>query len=48
MAGRDLGDVSQVMAVMIVIVAFGLIFDKLLFGKLEKNIRYKCGLERKN
>lgn len=48
MAGRDLGDVSQVMAVMIVIVALGLIFDKLIFTKIEKNIRYKCGLERKN
>lgn len=48
MAGRELGDISQVMAVMIVIIAFGLIFDKLLFGKFEKNIRCKCGLERKN
>lgn len=48
MAGRDLGDISQVMAVMIVIVAFGLVFDKLLFGKIEQNVRYKCGLEKKN
>lgn len=48
MAGRDLGDISQVMAVMIVIIVIGLVFDKLLFGKLERNIRYKCGLEKKN
>ncbi|KHD34996.1 sulfate ABC transporter permease [Clostridium acetobutylicum] len=47
-AGRELGDISQVMAVMIIIIAFGLIFDKLLFEKVEKNIRYKCGLEKKN
>lgn len=48
MAGRDLGDISQVMAIMIVIVVLGLIFDKLIFAKLEKNIRHKCGLEIKN
>ncbi|URZ02680.1 Putative aliphatic sulfonates transport permease protein SsuC [Clostridium felsineum] len=48
MAGRELGDISQVMAVMIVIIVFGLVFDKLLFAKLERNIRYRCGLEKKN
>lgn len=43
--GRELGDISQVMAIMLVIIVIGFIFDKLLFEKLEKNIRYKCGLE---
>lgn len=45
--GRELGDISQVMAIMIVIILLGFIFDKLVFEKLEKNIRYKCGLEVK-
>ncbi|WP_209702960.1 ABC transporter permease [Clostridium algifaecis] len=45
MVGRDLADISQVMAVMIVILVLGLVFDKLIFTKLEKNIRYKCGLD---
>lgn len=42
--GRDLGDIEQVMAVMIVIIILGLVFDKLLFGKFERKIRYKWGL----
>lgn len=48
MVGRDLADISQVMAVMIVILVLGLLFDKFIFGKLEKNIRYRCGLDRTN
>ncbi|MBL4933456.1 ABC transporter permease [Clostridium paridis] len=47
MVGRDLADISQVMAVMVVIIVLGLTFDKFIFGKLEKNIRYRCGLESK-
>jgi NitT/TauT family transport system permease protein len=46
MMGRDLADISQVMAVMIVIIILGLIVDKLVFGKLEKNLRHKWGLDR--
>lgn len=42
--GRDLGDIEQVMAIMIVIIILGLIFDKLLFGRIERKIRYKWGL----
>lgn len=45
--GRELGDISQVMGIMIVIILLGFIFDKLVFEKLERNIRYKCGLEVK-
>lgn len=44
--GRDLADISQVMAVMLVIVALGLTIDKLVFGWIEKDLRYKWGLER--
>ncbi|WP_246503455.1 ABC transporter permease [Clostridium polyendosporum] len=45
--GRELGDINQVMAVMIVIVVLGLVIDKLIFDSLEKNVRYKWGLERR-
>lgn len=45
MVGRDLADISQVMAVMVVIIVLGLIIDKLIFGTLEKNMRYKRGLD---
>lgn len=44
--GRDLADISQVMAVMIVIIVLGLVVDKLIFGKIESNIRYRWGLDR--
>ncbi|MCX7746481.1 MAG: ABC transporter permease [Clostridia bacterium] len=46
MVGRDLADISQVMAVMIVIIVLGLVVDKLLFGRIETNIRHKWGLDR--
>ena len=46
MIGRDLADISQVMAVMIVIIILGLTVDKLIFGRIEANIRYKWGLDR--
>lgn len=46
MLGRDLADISQVMAVMLIIIFLGLIIDKLIFGTLEKNIRQRCGLDR--
>ena len=42
--GRDLHDMSQVVGVMIIIVAIGLLIDKLVFGKLESLIRYRWGL----
>jgi len=46
MIGRDLADISQVMAVMIVIIVLGLTVDKLIFGRVEENIRHKWGLNR--
>lgn len=45
MVGRDLADISQIAAVMVVIVIIGLLLDKVVFGKIEKNIRQKWGLE---
>lgn len=46
MVGRDLADISQVVAVMIVIIILGLVVDKLVFSRLEKNMRHKWGLDR--
>lgn len=46
MIGRDLADISQVVAVMVVIIILGLTVDKLIFGPIEKNIRQKWGLNR--
>jgi len=47
MWGRDLADISQVMAVMIVIILLGLLVDKLVFSTIEKNMRYRWGLLQK-
>lgn len=44
--GRELNDMSQVIAVMVVIVAIGVVMDKLIFGLLEKRVRKIWGLER--
>ena len=44
--GRDLADMSQVMAVMVVIIVLGLMVDKLIFGRLESNVRQRWGLDR--
>lgn len=44
--GRDLSDISQVTAVMIVIIVLGLVVDKLIFGRMELNVRQKWGLDR--
>ena len=46
MIGRDLSDISQVVAVMIVIVILGVAVDKLIFGRIEDSIRHKWGLDR--
>jgi NitT/TauT family transport system permease protein len=42
--GRELNDMSQVLAVIIVIVTIGLITDKLVFGVMEKRVRARWGL----
>jgi len=44
MMGRELNDMSRVLAIMIVIIVIGLFFDKFVFGKLEKNVLKKWGL----
>lgn len=44
MMGRELNDIKQIFAVMVIIVAIGIIIDKQLFGWLEKEIRIRWGL----
>lgn len=44
MIGRELNDMSQVIAVMIVIIIIGIMVDRLFFIKVEKRIRERWGL----
>lgn len=44
--GRDLNDASQIMAVMLVIIAIGVAIDSLIFGPLERRVRERWGLQR--
>jgi len=44
MMGRDLNDMSQVIAVMILIIAIGYIVDGLVFKTIERRLQYKWGL----
>lgn len=46
MVGREFGGISQVVAVMVVIIILGLTVDKLLFNNVECNIRHRWGLDR--
>ncbi|HLY65489.1 MAG TPA: ABC transporter permease subunit [Chloroflexota bacterium] len=42
--GRDLNDAARVLAVMVVIMAIGLVCDQLLFAPIERSMRDKRGL----
>ncbi len=44
MMGRELSDMSQVLSVMAVIVALGLLADNMVFGSLERLVRRQWGL----
>jgi NitT/TauT family transport system permease protein len=44
MIGRELNDMSQVIAVMLVIVVIGILVDRLFFVKVERHIRERWGL----
>lgn len=43
--GRELNDASQVLAIMVLTIAFGLLLDRFLFGLIEKRIRSRWGLD---
>jgi NitT/TauT family transport system permease protein len=42
--GRELNDMAQVMAVILVIITIGLTADKLVFGTVERRVRERWGL----
>lgn len=44
MRGRDLNDMSQVLAIMTILIAIGVIADRLLFAQLENRVRHRWGL----
>jgi NitT/TauT family transport system permease protein len=44
MMGRDLNDMSQVLAVMALIMAVGQLVDRLVFEQLEKRVRRTWGV----
>lgn len=46
MTGRNEEDISQVIAVLVVIIILGLVVDYYVFGRVEKNIRMKWGVHR--
>lgn len=46
MVGRDLGDMSQVISVMLVIIAIGLFADRVIFGNVESLVRDRFGLSK--
>ena len=42
--GRDLLEINQVMAVMLIIVLLSVIVENLIFGRIERSTRKKMGL----
>jgi NitT/TauT family transport system permease protein len=44
--GREFSNMSQIIAAMIVIFAIGLIFDRIVFSKIEDKIRDRWGLNQ--
>jgi len=42
--GRELNDMGQVVAVMLLIITLGLLTDQLIFGVLERRVRERWGL----
>jgi len=42
--GRELNDMGQVVAVMLLIIALGLLTDQMVFGMLERRVRERWGL----
>jgi sulfonate transport system permease protein len=44
MMGRDLNDINQVVAVMVLIVAIGYLVDGFVFRTIERNLRQRWGL----
>lgn len=47
MMGREVLDMSQVIAVMIIIIVIGIVVDRLVFGRIEARVRYRWGFQQK-
>jgi NitT/TauT family transport system permease protein len=48
LVGREFQDMGQVIAVMITIFAIGLLFDRVVFMRLEEKVRHRWGLTQAN
>jgi NitT/TauT family transport system permease protein len=46
--GREFNDMPQIIAVMITIFAIGIVFDRVIFLKLEEKARDKWGLTQQH
>jgi NitT/TauT family transport system permease protein len=44
--GREFNDISQIVAVMITIFAIGMLFDRIIFSKVEEKVRSRWGLNQ--
>lgn len=44
--GREFNDISQIVAVMITIFVIGMIFDRVIFSKIEEKVRSRWGLNQ--
>ena len=44
--GREFNDISQIVAIMITIFVIGMIFDRVIFSKLEEKVRTRWGLNQ--
>ncbi|HJR47529.1 MAG TPA: ABC transporter permease, partial [Nitrososphaeraceae archaeon] len=44
--GREFNDMSQIIAVMITIFVIGLLFDRIIFLRLEEKVRSRWGLNQ--
>jgi NitT/TauT family transport system permease protein len=44
--GREFNDISQIIATMITIFAIGIVFDRVIFLKLEEKVRARWGLDQ--
>ena len=46
MMGREFNDIAEMVAVMVLIVAIGLLNDRFIFGRLERKVRERFGYDR--
>lgn len=46
MMGRELNDMNQVVAVMLMLIGIGLFFDRMVFSRLQNSVRRRWGLNR--